>query len=48
MYGTLENVSIITLAPEKERALDVIKELSSRNIVVSMGESSLHVFISDS
>lgn len=38
-YGSLENVAIITLAPEKDRALEVIKELTSRNITVSLGHS---------
>lgn len=39
MYGSLENVAIITLAPEKEHSLDVIKDLTSRNITVSLGHS---------
>lgn len=38
-YGSLENIAIITLAPEKNRALEVIKELTSRNITVSLGHS---------
>lgn len=38
-YGSLENVAIITLAPEKDKALEVIKELTSRNITVSLGHS---------
>lgn len=38
-YGRLDNVSIITLAPEKENALDVIKELSKSNITVALGHS---------
>lgn len=38
-YGSLENVAIITLAPEKENALKVIRELTSNNITVSLGHS---------
>lgn len=38
-YGTLDNVAIITLAPEKENALKVIEELTARNITVSVGHS---------
>lgn len=39
MYGSLENVAIITLAPEKENALKVIQELTERNVTVSVGHS---------
>lgn len=39
MYGNLDNVAIITLAPEKENALEVIKELTAQNITVSVGHS---------
>lgn len=38
-YGNLDNVAIITLAPEKENALKVIQELSDRNVTVSVGHS---------
>lgn len=38
-YGSLENVAIITIAPEKDKALEVIKSLTSRNITVSLGHS---------
>ncbi|XP_017786168.1 PREDICTED: N-acetylglucosamine-6-phosphate deacetylase [Nicrophorus vespilloides] len=39
VYGDLSDVSIITLAPELENSLDVIKKLKSENIVVSVGHS---------
>lgn len=38
-YGSLENVAIITIAPEKDNALEVIQDLTSRNITVSLGHS---------
>lgn len=38
-YGRLDNVSIVTLAPEKANAFDVIEELSKSNITVAMGHS---------
>lgn len=39
VYGTLENVKIITLAPEKSRAMEVIRKLSDDGITVSVGHS---------
>lgn len=38
-YGSLDNVSIITLAPEKENALKVIEDLTKANITVALGHS---------
>ena len=41
-YGSLDHVSIITLAPElAEENMEVIKQLAKRNIVVSIGKISL-------
>ena len=37
-YGSLDNIKIITLAPELEGCLSVIPWLSGQNIVVSLGE----------
>ncbi|XP_015437191.1 PREDICTED: putative N-acetylglucosamine-6-phosphate deacetylase [Dufourea novaeangliae] len=39
MYGTLENVCLLTLAPELLNAERVIEELCRRNIKVSLGHS---------
>lgn len=39
MYGNLDNVAIVTLAPELERSSDVIQELCKRGIKVSLGHS---------
>lgn len=38
-YGSLDNVSIITLAPEKKNALEVIQQLTEQNITVAVGHS---------
>ncbi|XP_033320809.2 N-acetylglucosamine-6-phosphate deacetylase isoform X1 [Megalopta genalis] len=39
MYGTLENVSLVTLAPELPNVQSVIEELCKQNIRVSLGHS---------
>ncbi|CAH1981198.1 unnamed protein product [Acanthoscelides obtectus] len=42
-YGSLENVQIITLAPEFPNSGSVIKYLTNRNIIVSLGHSTSHL-----
>lgn len=37
VYGSLENVAVITLAPELFGALDVVKQLTASGITVSVG-----------
>lgn len=39
MYYSLDHISILTLAPEKDGASEVIRELSQRGITVSVGHS---------
>jgi hypothetical protein len=39
MYGSLNNVSILTLAPELEHATEVIHELTRRGVKVSLGKN---------
>ncbi|XP_059616718.1 N-acetylglucosamine-6-phosphate deacetylase [Phlebotomus argentipes] len=39
IYGQLDNVSIVTLASEKENAKEVIQELCRRGITVSLGHT---------
>lgn len=38
MYGILDNVCLLTLAPEIPNAMSVINELCKRNIKVSVGK----------
>lgn len=38
-YGSLDNIAIVTLAPEKPQALAVIEELSARGITAAVGHS---------
>ncbi|XP_023725397.1 N-acetylglucosamine-6-phosphate deacetylase isoform X2 [Cryptotermes secundus] len=39
VYGSIENVRIVTLAPELNNAVDIIEELTKRGITVSLGHS---------
>ncbi|CAJ0941714.1 unnamed protein product, partial [Mesorhabditis belari] len=39
-YGSLENISMVTIAPEKEHALDAIKYFKEEGIICSLGHSS--------
>lgn len=39
-YGSLENIEIVTLAPELDGSMEVIKLLSNSGIVVSLGHTS--------
>lgn len=39
-YGSLENIEIVTLAPELNGSMEVIKLLSNYGIVVSLGHTT--------
>lgn len=38
-YGSLDNIEIITLAPELDGSMEVIKQLSNNGIIVSLGHT---------
>ncbi|XP_076251156.1 N-acetylglucosamine-6-phosphate deacetylase [Rhynchophorus ferrugineus] len=40
VYGRLDNIKIITLAPEFSNSSSVIQELKKRNVIVSLGHST--------
>lgn len=39
VYGNVENIKIITIAPEKQNALKVVEEFVNRGVTVSLGHS---------
>ncbi|XP_023030509.2 N-acetylglucosamine-6-phosphate deacetylase isoform X1 [Leptinotarsa decemlineata] len=43
LYGSLENIKIITLAPEFPNSDSVVKKLCEKNIVVSLGHSTANL-----
>ncbi|XP_030745528.1 N-acetylglucosamine-6-phosphate deacetylase [Sitophilus oryzae] len=48
VYGSLENIKIITLAPEYKNSSSVIRELRKRNITVSLGHSTADLLTGES
>lgn len=41
VYGRLDNVKIITMAPELQNAVEVVNKASSKGIVLSLGVGKL-------
>lgn len=46
-YGALDDVAIITLAPEKDGAFEVIEELKKRKVTVAVGHSMANLTIGE-
>lgn len=44
MYGKLENIKIITLAPELQNADEIIDKLTKMGIIVSVGKLACHFY----
>jgi len=45
VFGSLDSAAIVTLAPELPGAVDVIRQLTSLGVIVSLGDAE-HVVIS--
>uniref|UniRef100_A0A3P9AWB1 N-acetylglucosamine-6-phosphate deacetylase n=1 Tax=Maylandia zebra TaxID=106582 RepID=A0A3P9AWB1_9CICH len=48
VYGSLDDVAIVTLAPELPGSQSVVRELSQRGITVSLGEHRVLLLVSES
>jgi len=48
VYGSLDSAAIVTLAPEVDGAIDVIRQLNSLGIIVSLGDLSIIHYVTGS
>ena len=39
IYGSLENIAIVTVAPELDGAIEAISEIVSKNVIASVGRN---------